>query len=61
MFEQTHPRTRVVAGEGAHRRLPEVLADLCAVVAKTCRRNKRTKPGTFELLNDVSLLDFSLN
>lgn len=40
--------------------LERVLADLCAVVAKTCRRNKRSKPGTFELLNDVSLLDFSL-
>jgi hypothetical protein len=45
-------------------RLPElerVLADLCAVVAKTCRRNKRSKPGTFELLNNVELLDFCLN
>ena len=44
-------------------RLPElerVLADLCAVVAKTCRRNKRSKPGTFELLNNVDLLDFRL-
>jgi hypothetical protein len=44
-------------------RLPEleqVLADLCAVVAKTCRRNKRSKPGTFELLNNVELLDFRL-
>ena len=38
--------------------LERVLADLAAVVAKTCRRNKRSKPGTFELLNDVSLLDF---
>jgi Transposase DDE domain len=35
-----------------------VLADLGRVVAKTCRRNKRRKAGTFELLNDVSLLDF---
>jgi len=40
--------------------LEHVLADLCAAVAKTCRRNKRSKPGTFELLNDVSLLDFCL-
>jgi hypothetical protein len=40
--------------------LSEVLADLCRAVANTCRRNKRTKPGTFELLNDVSLLDFCL-
>jgi alcohol dehydrogenase class IV len=29
-FEQTHPRTRVVAGVGSHRRLPELLADLRA-------------------------------
>jgi hypothetical protein len=37
-----------------------VIASLIAVLAKTCRRNKRSKPGTFELLNDVSLLDFDL-
>jgi hypothetical protein len=40
--------------------LEQTLAALCAVLAKTCRRNKRSKPGTFELLNDVSLLDFRL-
>jgi hypothetical protein len=40
--------------------LERVLDDLCEVVAKTCRRNKRSKPGTFELLNDISLLDFCL-
>jgi hypothetical protein len=40
--------------------LERVLADLCQVVAKTCRRDKRTKTGSFELLNDVSLLDFRL-
>jgi hypothetical protein len=40
--------------------LQRVLADLCAVVGKTCRRNKRSKPGTFELLNNVDLLDFRL-
>jgi hypothetical protein len=37
-----------------------VLADLGAALAKTCRRNRRSKPGTFALLNDVSLLDFCL-
>jgi hypothetical protein len=37
-----------------------VIADLGHVIAKTCRRNKRSKPGTFELLNDISLLDFCL-
>lgn len=40
--------------------LERVLSDLCQTVAKTCKRNKRSKPGTFELLNDVSLLDFCL-
>jgi DDE family transposase len=40
--------------------LEQVLANLGAVLAKTCRRNKRSKPGTFELLNDVSLLNFRL-
>ena len=30
MFEQTHPRTRIVAGTGAHHRLPALLADLGA-------------------------------
>ena len=40
--------------------LERVLGDFCAVVAKTCRRNKRSKPGTFELLNNVELLDFCL-
>jgi hypothetical protein len=40
--------------------LERVLADLCAALAKTCRRNKRSKPGTFELLNNVNLLDFRL-
>jgi hypothetical protein len=38
--------------------LERVLADLCRVLAKTCRRNKRSKPGTYELLNDVALLDY---
>jgi hypothetical protein len=37
-----------------------VIADLCHVLAKTCRRNPRSKPGTFELLNDVDLLDYAL-
>jgi hypothetical protein len=37
-----------------------VLADFCKVVVKTCNRNKRSKPGTLELLNNVDLLDFCL-
>jgi hypothetical protein len=51
---------RLVAGLDRRPDLERVLADLCAAMAKTCRRNKRSKPGTFELLNDVSLLDFDL-
>ena len=40
--------------------LERVIATLTKVLKKTCRRNKRSKPGTFELLNDIELLDFSL-
>jgi hypothetical protein len=40
--------------------LRHVLVDFCQVVAKTCRRDLRAKAGTFELLNDVSLLEFRL-
>jgi len=51
---------RVLAALDQLADLERVLADLAVTAAKTCRRNKRTKPGTFELLNDVSLLDFCL-
>ena len=51
---------RLAAGLDRPSDLERVLADLVEVVAKTCRRNKRSKPGTFELLNDVNLLDFDL-
>lgn len=40
--------------------LERVLADMRETFAKTCRRDKRSKAGTFELLNDVELLDFEL-
>ena len=40
--------------------LERVLADMCETFAKTCRRDNRSKAGTFELLNDVELLDFRL-
>lgn len=39
--------------------LEKVIAAFCRTVAKTCKRNKRRKPGTIELLNDVTSLDFS--
>jgi Transposase DDE domain len=41
-------------------KLERTIVALCQVVAKTCRRDPRSKPGTFELLNDISKLDFSL-
>ena len=40
--------------------LEAVLEDVIRVVGATCRRNRRTKPGTVELLNNVKLLDFEL-
>jgi Transposase DDE domain len=51
---------RLAAGMDDQTERERVLTDLCRIVAKSCRRNKRSKPGTFELLNDVSLLDFCL-
>jgi hypothetical protein len=38
--------------------LNQILDELRTIVNKTCRRNKRSKPGTFELLNDIALLDY---
>lgn len=40
--------------------LERVLADMRQTFAKTCRRDKRSRAGTFEMLNDVDLLDFRL-
>ncbi len=40
--------------------LEQVIGELCEVLRKTCRRNKRSKPGTFEMLNDSRRLDFCL-
>jgi hypothetical protein len=40
--------------------LERVLDDVRKTLTKTCRRDPRSKPGTFELLNDPDLLDFSL-
>jgi hypothetical protein len=51
---------RIAAGLPRCRDLRRALADLCKAIAKTCRRNRRGKPGTFELLNDVRLLGFRL-
>lgn len=51
---------RIAAGLPRWPELEQALTDLCGAIAKTCRRNKRGKPGTVELLNDVRLLDFEL-
>jgi hypothetical protein len=59
--EATRPFvSRIAAGLTHWRELERALTDLCGAIAKTCRRNQRTKPGTFELLNDVRRLDFGL-
>ena len=51
---------RIAAGLPRWPELRRALTDLCQAVVKTCRRNQRAKPGTFELLNDVGRLDFRL-
>lgn len=51
---------RLAAGMACLAGVERVLLDLCKVLAKTCRRNKRSKPGTFELLNNTGRLDFKL-
>ena len=44
-----------------HRKqLLETLTRLRNIAAHTCRRNQRSKLGTFDLLNDVNRLDFCL-
>lgn len=40
--------------------LAQVIQEMSATFAKTCRRDQRSRAGTFELLNDVELLDFRL-
>ena len=52
--------SRVVAALDRLNELERVLEDLSRVIARTCRRNRRKKLGTFELLNDPSRLDFRL-
>jgi hypothetical protein len=51
---------RLLEGLRRPERLLIVLTDLCETIAKTCGRNPRSKPGTFELLNDVDLLDYEI-
>ena len=52
--------SRLAAALDCEADLERVLREMSATLAKTCRRDKRSKAGTFELLNDVELLDFCL-
>jgi hypothetical protein len=52
---------RILAALTRQLPLDEIIEDLIAVVATTCRRDPRKKPGTLELLNDVLRLDFELS
>jgi hypothetical protein len=51
---------RLLATPDGASALGGVIDDLVRVVETTCRRNRRAKPGTVELLNNVALLDFEL-
>lgn len=51
---------RLLAARDRIDELERVIAELGTVVTKTCRRNARSKPGTFELLNHPTRLDFQL-
>lgn len=56
-----HGADRLAASLKQDGDLMQVLQTLARCIAKTARRNPRTKPGTFELLNHPELLDFGLN
>jgi hypothetical protein len=51
---------RLAAALTQEAELERVLTEVRQTLAKTCRRDPRSKPGTFELLNDPELLDFCL-
>ena len=51
---------RLAAALDCAAELERVLQDMAATFTKTCRRDKRSDAGSFELLNDVDLLDYRL-
>jgi hypothetical protein len=54
--------SRLIASLSELDQLVGVLEEMARSLAKTCRRTKRKKkPGTFELLNDISKLEFVLS
>jgi len=52
---------RIAASLHSTSDLIQVLMTLTKSIIKTAKRNKRTKPGTFELLNNPELSDFGLS
>jgi hypothetical protein len=52
--------SRLAAARTQSAGLADVLGNLRQTLAKTCRRDKRSRSGTFELLNDPEHLDFCL-
>jgi hypothetical protein len=50
--------SRLAASAGDTAALRRVLGDRHEVLRRTCRRDPRIKPGTFELLNDIERLEF---
>jgi hypothetical protein len=51
---------RLAAALDGTEQMERLFTEMGQTFAKTCRRDKRSKAGTFELLNDVGLLDFGL-
>jgi hypothetical protein len=51
---------RLAVSLGRLTELERAFAEMRATFAKTSRRDKRSKPGTFELLNDITPFDFEL-
>ena len=51
---------RLLDALGEPDEIERMLTDLARVLAKTCRQNRRTRPGTNELLNDCNRLDYRL-
>lgn len=51
---------RLLAAVDQRQACTALLDTLCRLVATTCRRNARARPGTVELLNNVRRLDYRL-
>lgn len=52
--------TLLIAALRSFAALQAAIATLGEILEKTCKRDKRTDPGTFELLNDIGLLKLNL-